>query len=167
MPLQNISNQINWRRSQTSILFIKFIKIFFTEKQYIKTSIKIPIKVSRIVGTLSRMRSRMSITVKCIFSGEFHLWLLLQKGNTIFVTLIHINKNYHTSMYFLRKIIFHFRFKKYHIFWKKTIPSSFQIMQERSIPPQSFLEKPSVWGIWRKYHTFIYFFEKYHLSFPF
>ena len=84
-----------------------------------KTPMKVSIKVQRIVGTLSRMRSRMSITFKCIFSGEDHLWFFLQKGNIIFVTFIHIYRKYHISMYFLRKIVFHFPSnKKYYIFRK-------------------------------------------------
>ena len=35
---------------------------------------KVSIKVQRIVGTLFRMRSRMSITFKLFFSGEDYLW---------------------------------------------------------------------------------------------
>ena len=123
--LQNISNQINWRQSQISVLHIKFPG-FFTGKQYMQTPMKVSIKVQRIIGPLSRMRSRMSITFKCIFSGEDHLCcFFLQKSNIIFVTFVHIYRKYHTSMYFLRKIIFHFpseeklsyfqKKKKYHL----------------------------------------------------
>ena len=36
--------------------------VFFTGKQYMKTPMKVSIKVQRIVETLSRMQSRMSIT---------------------------------------------------------------------------------------------------------
>ena len=39
-----------------------------------KTPMKVSIKAQRIVGTFSRMRSRMSVTFKCIFSRENHLW---------------------------------------------------------------------------------------------
>ena len=78
-----------------------------------KTLMKVSRKVQRIIGTLSRMRSRMSITFKCIFSEEDHLWFLLQKGNIMFLTFIHvIYRKYHISMYFLRKIIFHFPSKE-------------------------------------------------------
>ena len=75
-------HQINWRRSQISILYIKFLG-FFSPQSYIQ----------RIVGTLSSMRSRMSIIFKYIFSGEYHICNIY---------------TYHISMYFLKKIIFHF-----------------------------------------------------------
>ena len=53
--LYNISNQINWRKSQMSILYIKLpVFFFFTEKQYMKTPTKVSIKVQNS-GTLSRM----------------------------------------------------------------------------------------------------------------
>ena len=52
----------------------------------------------------------MSITFKCIFLRSFLIFL--QKGNIIFVTFAHIYRKYHLSMYFLRKIIFHFPFKE-------------------------------------------------------
>ena len=65
----------------------------------------------------------------------------------------------------IKIIFFHFRLKKkYHIFWKKEIPS-FQILQKRSCSGANFLERPSFQNIWRKYHISRYFFEKDHLPF--
>ena len=60
----------------------------------------------------------------------------------------------------IKIIFFHFRLKKkYHIFWKKEIPS-FQILQKRSCSGANFLERPSFQNIWRKYHISRYFFWK-------
>ena len=75
------------------------------------TTMKVSIKEQRIVGTVSRMRSRMSITFKCVFSGEI-IFCFLQKYNMMFVKFIHVYRKYHISMYFLRKIIFHFPSKE-------------------------------------------------------
>ena len=77
-----------------------------------KTPIKVSIKVQRIIGTHSRMRSRMSITFKCIFPENIIFNFFLRKGNTIFLTFIHIYGKYHISMYSLRKIVFHFPSKE-------------------------------------------------------
>ena len=85
---------------------------------------KVSIKVQKIVGTLSTMPSRMSISFKCFFSFFFvedHLWFFLKKGNIIFVIFIHIIQKISFAMSFLRKIIFHFPSKKKnHIFWRKS-----------------------------------------------
>ena len=70
--LENISNQINWSRSQISILYIKF-PVFFPLESNVWKPLKVSIKVQRIVGTLSRMRSGMSVTYQRIFSGENNL----------------------------------------------------------------------------------------------
>ena len=52
--LQNISNQINWRRSQIQSYILSFLVIFAGE-QYMKTPVKVSMKVQRIAGALSRM----------------------------------------------------------------------------------------------------------------
>ena len=134
-----------------------------------KTPMKVSIKVQRTVGTLSRMRSRMSITFKCIISGQYHPWFFLQKGNIIFVTFINICRKYHKvsySHYFLRKSIFHFSsIEKISYFPGK----SFQIIQKTWYSSAMFfLERPSFRVIWRKYYIsmfFLVFFDKDHLSF--
>ena len=82
-----------------------------------KTSIKVFIKVQRIVATISRVRSRISITFKCIFSGVDHLRFSWQKGNIIFLgkrkfELYRIYRKYHVSMYFLKRVIPHFPSKE-------------------------------------------------------
>ena len=80
---------------------------------------KVSIKVQRIVGTLSIMRSIMSITFKCIFSGEYHIC-------NIYTNI----QKYHISMYFLGKLSFIFHSRKNITFSGKKIPS-FQLIQER------------------------------------
>ena len=110
-------------------------------------------------------QSRMSITFKCIFSGEDRLTFFWQKGNIIFVTIIHIYRKYQISMYFLRKIIFHFQSKeKISYFRVKQIPS-FQIIQERSYSSAIFLERPSFQNIWRKYRICMYFLRSMFFHF--
>ena len=69
----------------------------------------------------------------------------------------------HISMYFLRKIIFHFLPNI--LFSGKKIPS-FQIIEERSYSITIFLKRPSFQNIWRKYHISMYFFREI-LSFIF
>ena len=81
-----------------------------------KTPIKVSIKKKRIVGTLSRMQSRVSITFNCIFWGEDQRSIFLQKGNIIFLTFTRVYRKYHISMYFLRKINFYFPSKEKTIF---------------------------------------------------
>ena len=85
-------------------------------------------------------QSRVSITFKYIFSGEDRLWFFWQKGNNIFVTFIHICRKYRISMYFLRKISFHFPSKEKKYYWVKKAPS-FQIIQERSYSSAIFFGK--------------------------
>ena len=105
--LYNISNQINWRRSQISILYIKF-PVFFHWKAIHETPMMVSIKVRESLELFLECQSRIPITFMRIFSGEDRLWFFWQKGNIIFVTFIHIYRKHHISMYFLRKIIFHF-----------------------------------------------------------
>ena len=94
-----------------------------------KTPMKVSIKVQRIVGTLSRMRSRISITLSLFF-----------RENIIFVTFIHIYRKYHISMYFLRKIIFHFPSKEKISYFpeKNTI---FPVNTRKIIFQHNFFEK--------------------------
>ena len=64
-----------------------------------------------------------------------------QRGNIIFVTFIHIYKKYHIFIYFLRKIIFHFRSTvKMSYFGEKEIPS-LKKLQKRSYPSGTFFGK--------------------------
>ena len=145
-----------------SFLFFCFVLLFFlTGKQSMKTPMKVFIKVQRIVGTLSRMWSRYLITFNCIFSGEDDLWFFFFFFLIIFVTLIHIFRKYHISMYLLRKTIFHFPSKEKISYFpeKNTRKIIFQC--------NLFWKRPSFQGIWKKYHISIYFFEKYRLLFSF
>ena len=52
--LQNISNRINRRRSQTSIPYIKILVCFFAGEQYMETPVEVSMKVQRVSGVLSR-----------------------------------------------------------------------------------------------------------------
>ena len=128
-----------------------------------KRPTKVSIKVQRIFGTLSRTQSSMSITFNCIFSGEDYLWFFLQRGNIISVTFIHIYRKYHISMFFLRKIIFHFPSKKkYHIFRNKNtifLDNTRKIIFQRDVFGKTIYS-----GHLKKYHLSMYFFEKDHLS---
>ena len=129
-----------------------------------KTSYEGLHKIQRIIGNLSRMRSRMSVSFKCIFSGEDNLWFFLQKGNIIFVTFIHIYKKYHISMYLLGKIIFHFPPKeKISCFLEKN--TIYPDIHERSYSSATFFGKTTFLGHLKKISYFHVFFEKDHLSF--
>ena len=83
---------------------------------------KTPIKVSiqRIVGTLSRMRSRMSVIFKCIFSGEYHICNIYTYIQKISYFHVFLEKD-HLSFSVQRKNI---------IFSGKNVPS-FQIIEEK------------------------------------
>ena len=139
------SNQRSWKRSQISILYIKFPDFFSLESNIWK-------------------RPWISVSFKCVFSVEHDIWFSFQKGNIIFATSIHIYGKYHISIYLLRKIIFHFpsNEKISYLPEKNTI---FPDIQERSYSSAIFLKRRCFRGIWRKYHISMYFFEKYHLSF--
>ena len=78
------------------------------------------------------------------FFGTRSSLLFWQKVNTIFVTFIHIYRKYHISMYFLRKIIFHFPSKeKISCFWEKRNTVFPDITKKDHIPVRFFLEGPS------------------------
>ena len=119
-----------------------------------KTPMKVSIKVQRIVGTLSRMQSRMSITLSVFF-----------RENIIFVTFIHIYRKYHISMYFLRKIIFHFLSKgKISYFPEKN--TIFPDSTRKTIFKRDFLFGKTIFsGYLKEISYFHIFFEKHHLSF--
>ena len=51
----NISNQINSRKSQTSILYIKFPVFFFAGERYMETPATASMRVQRIAGALSKV----------------------------------------------------------------------------------------------------------------
>ena len=125
--LQNNSNQINWRKSQISVLYIKFpvfLGFFSLESNIWKRLWRSKKKYRESLTLFLECQSRMSITFECIFSGEDRLWFFWRKGNIISVTFIHIYRKHLISMYFLRKIIFHFLSKENNsYFWIKKIPS--------------------------------------------
>ena len=77
----------------------------------------------------------------------------------MFVIFIHVYRKYHISMYFLRKIIFHFRSKEKLLYFpgKNTI---FPDNTRNIIFQCNFLllERPYFRGIYRKYYISTYFF---------
>ena len=75
----------------------------------------------------------------------------------MFVTSTRIYKKYHISMYFLRKIIFHFSSKK-KISCFPVKNTSCHAIQDRSYPSGIFLKRPSFENIWIKYHISMIFF---------
>ena len=85
----------------------------------------------------------------------------------MFVIFIHVYRKYHISMYFLRKIIFHFPSKEELLYFreKNTI---FPDNTRNIIFQCNFLllERPYFRGIYRKYHISMYFFWE-RLSFIF
>ena len=106
---------------------------------------KVSIKVQKIVGTLSRMRSRMSVSCKCIFLGEDH-----QKGNIIFVifSYTYIQKISYLHV-FLEKDHLSFSVEtKNIIFSGKKLPS-FQIYKKDYIS-ESFFWKDHVFGAFER-----------------
>ena len=111
-------------------------------------------------------QSRMSITFKCIFLGEDHLWFFfLQKDKIIFVAFIHIYRKYHISTYFLRTIIFPFPCKEKHHIFRKKMPS-FQIIQERSYSSTIFFRKTIFSGHLKKVSYFhVLFWERSYFIF--
>ena len=123
------------------------------------------------------MRSSMSITFKCIFLGEDHLWFLLQKGNIIFLTFIHKYRQCHISMYFLRKIIYHFPSKEKISYFPGKKHHLSRCYKEDHIPAQFFFFGKTIiscfhvlfWG--RSYFIFglknkIIFLGKRNIIFP-
>ena len=83
------------------------------------------------------------------FGRRSSLIFFLQKGNIIFVTFIHKYKKYHISMYFLRKIIFHFSSKeKYHILRKKN--TIFPDNTIKIILQRNFFWKDHLFGAFEK-----------------
>ena len=77
-----------------------------------KTLMKVSIIIRESLELFVECQSRMSSTFKCILSAEDRFWYFWEKGNIIYVTFIHIYRKYHISMYFFRKIIFHFPSKE-------------------------------------------------------
>ena len=119
--LQNISNQIIEEEVKFKFYILYFL-FCFTGKQFMKMPMKVCIKWQRIIGTPSRMRSRMSTPLRVLF-WEKIIFDFIQKCNIIFVTFMHVYIKYHISIFFLRMIIFYFLsketiyflVKKYHL----------------------------------------------------
>ena len=136
---QNVSNQIDWRRSQISILYIKFLGFLFSLQRNTWKRLSRP-----------PYRESLEIFLECDLECQSSLSVFFRE-NIIFVTFIHIYRKHHISMYFLRKIIFHFPSEgKKNIFPHNTR----KIIFKRDF----FLEKLSFRAIWRKYYISIYFF---------
>ena len=84
--------------------------------------------------------------ISCLLEKKYHLYVIYRK--------------HHISMYFLRKIIFHFSsIEKKSYFREKKMPSSLMI-QERSYSTAIFLERASFQNIWRKYNISTYFLRQ-------
>ena len=104
-----------------------------------------------------------NVTFRCIFSGEDYLCFFWRK-DIIFVTFIHTYRKY-ISMYFFRKVIFHFSSKeKISLFCEKR-NAIFPVITKKIIFQRDFLERPSFQNIWRKNHISMYFLGADHLSF--
>ena len=140
--LQNIPNRINWRRSQNSILCIKFSG-FFRQRAIYETPLKVSMKVQRIAGAFSRISIQNVNHLLVYFCGIriiFDFFFFLTEGHdTMFVAPVRVHRKFHISMYFLKKIAFTFLPRKNYVFGKK--PPFFQIIQERSCPSSIPFEK--------------------------
>ena len=101
--LKKISNQINQRRSQISILYIKFPVLFcffFHWKAIYENAYeglqKYRESLELFLGYNLECQSLLSV----FFQEKIIFDFFWQNGNIIFVTLIHIYRKYHISMYF-------------------------------------------------------------------
>ena len=127
--LQNISNRINLRRSQTSILCIKF-PVFFRWRAVHENACK------SLHESTENCWSSLSIQnvnhLQVYFCGirPSLIFLTGERGAT-FVTPVRVHRKCHISMYFMRKAASRFLPREKISHFREKIPS-FQIIQERS-----------------------------------
>ena len=116
----NIFNQINSRRSQTSILCIKF-PVFFRWRAVHENACK------SLHESTENCWSSLSIQnvnhLQVYFCGIRPSLISLTEGRgATFVTPVRVHRKYFISMYFLRKVISQFQpKKKISCFWGKNI----------------------------------------------
>ena len=162
----NISNQINSRKSQTSILYIKFPVFFFAGERYMETPATASMRVQRIAGALSKVsiQNVNHLQVYFCWIRPFLIFLTEGRGAT-FVAPARVHRKYHISMYFLGKVVSHFLPKEKISCLRGKIPS-FQTIQERSCPSTALFEKTNFSESLKKISYFrVFFFEKEYLSF--
>ena len=138
--LQNISNRIKLQSYILSFLFFFFV--FIVGEQYMKTPVKVSMKVQRIAGVLSRVSIWNVNDLQVYFCGIGSSLISFSQGGGRGGEGWNIsNRKYHIFVHFLRKLIpppFSVQ-EKYHVFGKKIPP--FQIVQERSCPGAILFEK--------------------------
>ena len=115
--------------------------VFSAEEQYMKTPVKVSMKVRTVVGALSRMSIYNVNHLYVYFCGiRSPLTFLAEGRDATFVTPVSVPRKYHISMYFLRKFISHFLPKEKISCFREKIPF-FQIIQERSCSGAALFEK--------------------------
>ena len=156
---QNISNWINWRRSQIQIYILSFL-VFFAGEQSMKTPIEVSMNAHRkLLELFLEYQSRKSIIFTCIFAGQSHLWFFFDRG-----VWRHV---FNTRTCAENISYFHVFFEKHHLslsaqgrnimFWGEKYNLSRQYKKDH-IPACDFLKRPSFQNIWKKYHISVYFF---------
>ena len=138
--LQNISNRINRRRSQTSVLYIKFPGFFRWRALHENTCKGLSMKVQRIAGALSRMSIQNVNHLQVYFCGirpyltffDRRTWCHVCNTGTCTqkISYFHV---------FLQKDRLSLSAQGKNMFSGKKIPS-FQIIQERSCPSAALFE---------------------------
>ena len=159
--LQNISNGINWRRSQTSIPYIKLL-VFFRWRAIHKNARKgLCEGTENYWGSFPDVNLERQSPLGVFFWDKVILDFFLAGGrDTRFVTPTRVHRKYHISMYFLRKVIAGFLPKeKISCFREKKKPS-FKIIQERSYPGEALFEKTFFSEDLKKMSYFLVFFSK-------
>ena len=141
--LQNISNRINRRRSQTSIPYIKILVCFFAGEQYMETPVEVSMKVQIVSGVLSRVSIWNVNYLQVCFCGIGSSLIFFSRGKGVGVGGVeHIKQKISCFLVFLEKrppLSFSTQGKNTMFSGKKRLP--FQIVQERSCPGVILFEK--------------------------
>ena len=103
----NISNQINSRRNQTSILYIKF-SVFFRWKAVHENACKgLPESTENCWNSFQGVNLERQYLQVYFYGIRQSLIFLTERRGSTFVTPERVHRNYHISMYLLRNVIFH------------------------------------------------------------
>ena len=158
--LQNISNRINFRKSQTSILYIKFPVFLFQWKAMHENACKFLHE-----STKNCWSSSQDVNLGVFLRGKTILdFFLTECRNATFVRPARVHRKCHISMYFLRKAAAsHFlpREKISRLLEKNTIiPDNIKIMYRCGLFGKTIFSESL-----KKISYFRVFFKKDHLSF--
>ena len=143
--LQNISNRINLRRSQTSILCIKF-PVFFRWRAMQENACKgLDESTKNCWSSLQDVdlerQSPLSVFLRDKTIFDFFFFLTKGHGAT-FLAPVRVHRKCHIYMYFLRRAASRLMPREKILCFREKIPS-FQIIQERSCAGAALLERLS------------------------